>query len=84
MQKEAWQSPLTVFMLNQHQQPSPYTHVCLSVHMTMWISGKIRATKNYEKIEYCMQCKLDTQLQYQGPNTILKFGCDWRNNIEVM
>lgn len=37
-QKRAWQNPRTIYIIDQHQQPSRYNHVCLSVRMKTAIS----------------------------------------------
>lgn len=37
-QKRAWQNPQTIYIIDQHQQPSRYNHVCLSVRMKTSIS----------------------------------------------
>lgn len=37
-QKRAWQNPQTIYIIDQHQQPSRYKHVCLSVRMKTAIS----------------------------------------------
>lgn len=42
-QKEAWQTPQTVYTLNQHQLPSRYSHICLSVNMKISNSENVRA-----------------------------------------
>lgn len=49
MQKEPWKTPLTIFMLIHHQQPSP--------NGDLWEN---KTMKNYENILYCTQSKLAT------------------------